>query len=88
VSDARANLSYALDAKDPLVTAPYTEDVVEEWRSTLLNLAESFVRGEAQVDPHVYPKSCQYCPLTGVCRVGECRGTPAHGDSAEEEEAE
>ena len=56
--------------------------------ATLLNLAESFVRGEARVDPRVYPKSCQYCPLAGVCRVAECRGTPVRGDSAEEEEAE
>jgi len=88
VSNARANLSDVLDAKDPLVAAPYTEDVVEEWRGTLLNLAESFVRGEARVDPHVYPKSCQYCPLAGVCRVAECRGTPVRGDSVEEEEAE
>jgi ATP-dependent helicase/nuclease subunit B len=88
VSGARVNLSAALDTKDPLASASYTEDVVEQWRSTLVNLAERFARGEAQVDPHVYPKSCQYCPLAGVCRVAEYRGTPAREDSAEEEEAE
>ena len=43
VDDARANLSATLDAKQ-LVTAPYTADLVEEWRGTLLHLAESFVQ--------------------------------------------
>ena len=57
----------------------YNHDLVEQWRGTLLNLSESFVRGEAQVDPHVYPKSCQYCPLDGVCRVVESRGTACAG---------
>jgi ATP-dependent helicase/nuclease subunit B len=88
VSDARANLSDALDAKDPLLTAPYTEDLVKEWHSTLVSLSESFVRGEAQVDPHVYPKSCQYCPLHGACRVAEGRGSAMLKDSADEEDAE
>jgi hypothetical protein len=62
--------------------------MVEQWRGTLLNLSESFVRGEAQVDPHVYPKSCQYCPLDGVCRVVELRGTPVPPDTADEEDME
>jgi probable DNA repair protein len=88
VNEARANLSGALDAKDPLVTAPYTDDLVEEWRGTLLHLSESFVRGEAQVDPHVYPKSCQYCPLHGVCRVAELRGSAMLQETADEEDAE
>jgi probable DNA repair protein len=88
VNDARANLSETLEAKDPLLTEPYTPDQVEEWRGVLVNLAETFVRGEAQVDPHVYPKSCQYCPLQGVCRVAELRGHGMIQDAADEEEAE
>ena len=87
VDDVRANLSDALDAKQ-LVTAPYTADLIEEWRGTLLNLAESFVRGEAQVDPRIYPKSCQYCLLQGVCRVAESRGTSTLDDSGDEESTE
>jgi ATP-dependent helicase/nuclease subunit B len=87
VDDARANLSDTLDAKR-LVTAPYTPDVVEEWRGALLHLAESFVRGEAQVDPHVYPRSCQYCSLHGVCRVAESRGISASEDAGQDEGAE
>jgi probable DNA repair protein len=87
VEDARANLSETLDARQ-LVTAPYTAGLVEEWRGTLLHLAESFVRGEAQVDPRIYPKSCQYCSLQGVCRVAESRGTSPIDDSGDEEGAE
>jgi probable DNA repair protein len=87
VESARANLSDTLDAKR-LVTAPYTADLVEEWRGTLLHLAESFVRGEAQVDPHVYPKSCQYCSLHGVCRVAESRGIGTSEDASQDEGAE
>jgi ATP-dependent helicase/DNAse subunit B len=87
VEDARANLSERLDAKQ-LVTEPYTAEVVEEWRGNLLALAESFVRGEAQVDPHVYPKSCLYCPLHGVCRVAESRGSAAIEDSGDDEETQ
>ncbi len=88
VEDARANLSDALGANDPLVTVPYTDQLVEEWRGTLLSLSERFVRGEAQVDPHVYPKSCQYCPLPGLCRVAENRGSAPLPDSADQEDAE
>jgi ATP-dependent helicase/nuclease subunit B len=87
VEDARLNLSDTLDAKR-MVTAPYTADVVEEWRGTLLHLAESFVRGEAQVDPHVYPKSCLYCSLHAVCRVAESRGTGTSEDASQDEGAE
>lgn len=87
VEDARANLSDTLDAKR-MVTAPYTVDLVEEWHGTLRHLAESFVRGEAQVDPHLYPKSCQYCSLHGVCRVAECRGTGTSEDASQDEGAE
>jgi probable DNA repair protein len=86
IEDARANLSERLDAKQ-LVTEPYTAEVVEEWRGNLLALAENFVRGEAQVDPHRYPKSCLYCPLHGVCRVAEIRGSAAMQDSGDDEDA-
>jgi ATP-dependent helicase/nuclease subunit B len=86
LENARANLSEQLNAKQ-LLTEPYTSEVVEEWRGNLLVLAESFVRGEAQVDPHIYPKSCLYCPLHGVCRVTELRGSATMQDSGDAEDA-
>jgi RecB family exonuclease len=87
VDDARTNVSEKLNAKQ-LVTDPFSADLVEEWRGTLLNLTGSFVRGEAQVDPRVYPKSCLYCSLHGVCRVAELRGTVILQDIDEEEGVE
>jgi probable DNA repair protein len=88
VDDARTNLLGTLENKDPLVSTSYTPELVEEWRGTLLSLAQSFVRGEAQVDPHIYPKSCLYCPLHGVCRVAESRGSATVPDSADDEDVE
>ncbi len=88
VDDPRTNLSDKLATKEAQLIGAYNPELVEQWRGTLLNLSESFVRGEAQVDPHVYPKSCQYCPLDGVCRVIELRGTPVPPDTADEEDTE
>jgi ATP-dependent helicase/DNAse subunit B len=88
VDDPRTNLSDELVAKDAQLIGAYNAELVEQWRGTLVNLSESFVRGEAQVDPHVYPKSCQYCPLDGVCRVVELRGTPVPPDMADDEDTE
>jgi ATP-dependent helicase/nuclease subunit B len=88
INDPRTNLSDKLAPKDAQLIEAYDPELVEQWRGTLVNLSESFVRGEAQVDPHVYPKSCQYCPLDGVCRVVELRGTPAPPDMTDDEDAE
>jgi hypothetical protein len=73
---------------DPLLTEPYTPELVDEWRATLSDLSGSFVRGEAQIDPHVYPVSCRYCALGALCRVAEARALDNTDDEAEEEEVE
>jgi ATP-dependent helicase/nuclease subunit B len=88
VHDPRTNLSEKLAPKDAQLIEAYNPELVEEWRGTLVDLSESFVHGEAQVDPHVYPKSCQYCPLDGVCRVVELRGTPVPPDTVDDEDTE
>ena len=88
IDDPRTNLSDKLDTKKSLHTEPFTAEQVEQWRSTLLDLSARFVRGEAQVDPHAYPKSCLYCPLGGACRVVELRGTAMIPDTIDEENAE
>jgi probable DNA repair protein len=50
------------------------EEVLAHWSSTLPDLGDAFARGDASVDP-VDPKlACQYCDLTGFCRILE-RGT-------------
>jgi RecB family exonuclease len=88
LENARANLCETLKDKDPLLTEPYTAETVEQWREVLVNLSASFVRGEAQIDPHIYPKSCQYCELHGLCRIAESRAFDDSRDAAEEEESE
>jgi ATP-dependent helicase/nuclease subunit B len=74
VADAMSNLAASLKEDDKQI-APYTPDVVEEWRSALEQLAAGFARGEAVVDPRSYPKTCRFCELPGLCRIAEQRGS-------------
>ena len=46
---------------------------IEEWRVTLTALATQFASGDAQVDPKLYPKTCEYCDVSSVCRVSDYR---------------
>jgi len=78
VQDASANLFATPPSRKPL--EPLTQEVRDQWRATLLNLAASYVRGEAQVDPRSRKDTCQYCRFEGVCRIAE-----TSADSAEEE---
>ncbi|MCD6582229.1 MAG: PD-(D/E)XK nuclease family protein [Desulfuromusa sp.] len=41
------------------------------WRQQLNQLADDFAAGEATVKPYDLNKSCQYCDLSGICRVQE-----------------
>ncbi len=50
------------------------------WRQQLNQLAEDFVAGEASVKPYDRKKSCQYCDLTGICRVQEPRAESGADD--------
>ena len=54
-----------------LVSEPFSAETAQEWREVLLGLAEQFLRGEAQVDPKDYPKTCKFCDLPGLCRIAE-----------------
>lgn len=87
VQSAHSTLMGSLTATNPLVKSPYSEHLLEEWRATLTALAESFVRGEAQVDPRDYPTTCRYCALPGLCRVAELSRASAEAPDEEEEPA-
>lgn len=50
------------------------EEVLAHWDSTLPALGDAFARGDASVDPVDVKLACQYCDLTGFCRILE-RGT-------------
>jgi probable DNA repair protein len=69
---------------DPKLTRPpYSADMLRGWQSALQGLGHQFLNGEAQVDPKQYPKTCQYCDLSGLCRIAE--NDPANsGDEGDE----
>jgi ATP-dependent helicase/nuclease subunit B len=67
VEDAR--LVMPGDAK--LTRPPYGAAMLQGWQNVLLDLAEQFLNGEAQVDPKQYPKTCEFCDLPGLCRIAE-----------------
>jgi ATP-dependent helicase/nuclease subunit B len=69
------------DAK--LARPPYTADMLQGWQHVLSDLAQQFLNGEAQVDPKQYPKTCEFCDLSGLCRIAESDPAAA-GDEADE----
>jgi hypothetical protein len=82
VSDARAQLFANVTASSKLVKNPYDKAMGHGWTAALLNLAEDFLHGEAQVDPKDGTKTCRFCALPGLCRVAESR------EASTEDEAE
>jgi len=56
---------------------PDWPSLLQHWRTTLTQLAEGFVAGQASVDP--LPQECAYCHLSAFCRINE---------HSEEDEAE
>ena len=58
-----------------LVKNPYDAEMRDEWSAALLNLAEDFLHGDAQVDPKDGRKTCRFCAMPGLCRVAELRET-------------
>jgi ATP-dependent helicase/nuclease subunit B len=48
---------------------PDWPSLLQHWRTTLTQLAESFVAGHASVDP--LPQECAHCHLSALCRINE-----------------
>jgi ATP-dependent helicase/nuclease subunit B len=48
---------------------PDWPSLLQHWRTTLTHLAESFVDGQASVDP--LPQECTHCHLSAFCRINE-----------------
>lgn len=74
VRDVQTHLLPDIGRTAALAKEPYTDAMRDEWTAALLNLAEDFLRGEAAVDPRDGRKTCEFCPLPGLCRVAENRG--------------
>ncbi len=66
-----------------LTKPPYSAEMLQQWRQVLLELGSQFLAGEAQVDPRQYPKTCEFCPLPGLCRIAESDHANT-GDDADE----
>lgn len=47
------------------------EDQRQQWKTSLTRLAESFMAGDATVNPKNGAITCQYCHLQPVCRIFE-----------------
>lgn len=50
------------------------EELMERWKGTVTGLADSFMNGEAEVDPRDYgteDSACRYCGQAVLCRVFE-----------------
>jgi ATP-dependent helicase/nuclease subunit B len=53
----------------PARTVLNMQSQVEEWRTTLTTLAESFASGDATVHPKDYPMTCVHCAQRLLCRL-------------------
>lgn len=49
------------------------------WQQQIEALAAEFAAGYAVVRPYDRERSCRYCDLAGICRIGECRLAQAGG---------
>jgi ATP-dependent helicase/nuclease subunit B len=88
VSDARAQLFPGAGKSSQLVTNPYDAAMRDEWTAALLNLAEDFLHGEAQVEPKNGKKTCEFCALPGLCRVAELNASLSEDGETEPGEAD
>jgi probable DNA repair protein len=60
-----------INGNNSLVKPPYSDAMLQEWQKALTDLAENFLKGDAEVDPKQYPKTCEFCKLPGLCRIAE-----------------
>ena len=49
---------------------PSWQELKNHWHKVLTSLANDFISGKSNVDPLNPVKSCQYCDLSSVCRIG------------------
>ncbi len=71
IKDAQNLLSSGLPNASDLVKNPLGDTLREAWRNDLLEVATEFVQGNATVSPKNYPKTCEFCAFTALCRVRE-----------------
>jgi ATP-dependent helicase/nuclease subunit B len=79
VQDSNIIMHHSNDLAKP----PLTPGMLSVWQDVLLDLGQQFLRGEAEVDPNHGSKTCEFCPLPGLCRIAELSGANP-GDDADE----
>ena len=55
--------------------------LLASWRRVLEELARDYLAGHAEVAPKLYPKTCEYCDLSALCRVRELMDRGALNDA-------
>lgn len=58
---------------------PPLEETIEEWREVLDRLGREFKAGQAIVDPKAPRKTCRYCALPALCRIGQAAAESEDG---------
>jgi len=71
VGDATGTLLAALGKTSGLVRTPMDGAELDDWWDEIRKLARAFLRGESQVNPRDYPKTCERCALQTLCRIQE-----------------
>lgn len=66
----------AVPALEPAVDAGISDwsGLLAFWHRQITGLAEDYAAGHAQVRPFDRQKSCRYCDLPGLCRIGALDG--------------
>lgn len=57
--------------QDVRIARPGWDGLLADWHDTLAALAAQFVGGDAAVAPKSLKRSCEYCALPLLCRIGE-----------------
>lgn len=75
------------DAAGGMELADDWRGIMQQWRDVLERLAMEFLNGYAAVDPKSTAASCRFCPLPGLCRIGENTTTGKYEHGPENEDA-
>jgi ATP-dependent helicase/nuclease subunit B len=67
-----------------IVNKPLAPEDMAGWRQKIVQLAEDFLAGRADVNPRDYPETCRLCKLDALCRIREMREIPADSEDGEE----
>ncbi len=86
VGDASATLLPGLTKRSSLVSAPFSAEMLLDWKDCIEQLAKDFLAGHAEVAPRDYPKTCERCGLQTLCRIQENRIAPSPEDGSGDEE--